>query len=132
LNVSAAFLPVNSETKEVSDQQKTQNLIRELTVTEFEQLTGKKMSGLQKWQYKKVQKKLQKNGRAYIFPERDELTEGFQALPFFGTILTFGLLAFIMLFTAKDRNAIRWAGYGISVLAIAVSVITIISSLSGY
>jgi hypothetical protein len=132
LNASAAFLPVEGGTKEVSDPQKIQNLIRGLSVTEFEQLTGKKMSGLQKWQYKKAQKKLQKNSRSYIFPERDELTEGFQALPFFGSILTLGLLWVIMLFTARDRNALRWAATGLSVIAIAVSVTLLIASLSGY
>jgi hypothetical protein len=132
VEVSAAFVPnATPESAEVKPQ-RIENLIRELSVNEFEQFSGKKLNGIQKWQYKRLQKKLHKNAGLLIFPEREELTEGFQALPFFGTILTGGLLCLIMLFTARDSNAWRWSLNGLWVLALAVSVIALIGTLSGY
>jgi len=65
-----------------------------------------------------------------IFPERMELTEGFQWLPFFGTLLTGGLVWLIMLFTAKDANAMRWAGIAFSIIAIAATVASIVAAAS--
>lgn len=55
---------------------------------------------------------LKKQSKAGIFPERDELTEGFRPLAFFGTLLTGGILYLIMLFTERDSNALRWAQWG--------------------
>lgn len=96
-----------------------------------EKAMDKKLTRLQKWKLKLLQKRTMR-GQAGIFPYREELTEGFQALPFFGTILTAGLVALVMLFTAKDRNAMRWAGYGISVLSIIITVATLVVGLSVY
>jgi hypothetical protein len=127
----AAYVPVNQSTKAVSPTNQMNNLVRELSAEEFQQVTGKKFSRLQKWQYNRLHRKLNSKNAAFI-PERDELTEGFQALPFFGSLLTFGLVYLVMLFTAQDRNALRWAGLGFTVAALIVSAAALIGSLSGY
>ena len=127
----AAFVPQSNTGKEITANEQTQSLIASLTVEEFEQLFGCKLSRLEKWQYKKMQRKMQGSSKAFI-PERDELTEGFQALPFFGAIFTFGISALVMIFTAQDRNALRWAFYGVSLLGIALSVISLAGAMSGY
>ncbi len=66
-----------------------------------------------------------------ILPEREELTEGFQWLPFFGSLFTLGLVALVMLFTARDANALRWAGLGVSVVAIAFTVAGLLVAAGG-
>jgi hypothetical protein len=83
-----------------------------LMVAAIEQLTGRKMTMLEKWQLKLAKKKLERQQQRGLFPETEELTEGFQPLPFFGSILTLGLLYGVMLFTAKDANALRWSYRG--------------------
>jgi hypothetical protein len=127
----AAFVPQIKTNGGLNEQAQTQNLVKSLTVEEFQKVSGRKLTRFQKWQYLKLQRKLQ-NSKMAIIPERDELTEGFQALPFFGAILTLGISALVMFFTAQDRNAMRWAMNGVWLLAIAFSVISIISALSGY
>jgi hypothetical protein len=127
----AAYVPVNETIKTVSSSNQINNLVRELSAEEFQQVTGKKFNRLQKWQYNRLQRKLNSKNAAFI-PERDELTEGFQALPFFGSLLTFGLVYLVMVFTAQDRNALRWAGLGFTVAALLVSAAALIGSLSGY
>ncbi len=127
----AARVPVDEQTNELSAKVRMENMVRTLSAKEFQQVTGKKFSRLQQWQYKRLQKKLNSRHSAFI-PERDELTEGFQALPFFGSLLTLGIVYLIMLFTARDRNALRWAGYGITVAALALSIMLLIGSVSGY
>lgn len=127
----AAYVPVKEANKAVSTTNQINNLVRELSVEEFQQVTGKKFSRLQKWQYNRLQRKLNSKNAAFI-PERDELTEGFQALPFFGSLFTLGLVYLVMLFTAEDRNALRWAGNGFMVAALLVSAAALIGSLSGY
>jgi hypothetical protein len=37
-----------------------------------------------------------------------------------------------MIFTAQDKNALRWAGLGFTVAALLVSAAALIGSLSGY
>lgn len=132
MEVSAAFVPAEKSSTEAAATSSMDNIIRELSVQEFEKLTGKKLNGIQKWQYKKMQHKLNKPAAMGIFPERDELSEGFQALPFFGSLLTLGVLYLVMIFTARDRNALRWAGMGLTVVALALSAAALISTLSGY
>ncbi|HSK12749.1 MAG TPA: hypothetical protein VK907_06005 [Phnomibacter sp.] len=132
LNATAAFVPAASGEVPSNTAASVQDLIRELTVQEFQDVTGKKLTRFQEWQYKRMQKKLNRKAAYGIFPERDELTEGFQALPFFGSILTLGLVWLIMLFTARDRNALRWAGYGVSIIALAATVASLVFSLNGY
>jgi hypothetical protein len=127
----AAFVPVNETTKAVSSSNQINNLVRELSVEEFQKVTGKKFSRFQKWQYNRLQRKLNSKNAAFI-RQRDELTEGFQALPFFGSLFTFGLVYLVMIFTAQDKNALRWAGLGFTVAALLVSVAALIGSLSGY
>jgi hypothetical protein len=132
MEASAAFVPAEKNTSGVEAPATMDNIIRELSVQEFEKLTGEKMNGLQKWQYKRMQKKLTRNAGLSIIPERDELTEGFQALPFFGSLLTLGIVYLVMVFTARDRNALRWAGWGLTVAALAFTVAALIGTLSGY
>lgn len=127
----AAFVPLQSGSIAETEPAKIENLIRNLSVEEFQVVTGKKFSGIQKWQYKKLQRKLKSN-KSFQLPERDELTEGFQALPFFGSLFTLGLVYLVMVFTAQDRNALRWAGYGFTVAALVLSAMALIGTLSGY
>jgi hypothetical protein len=124
----AAFVPVNETTKTIYPANQMNNLVRKLSAEEFQQVTGKKFNRLQKWQYNRLQRKLNSKNAAFI-PERDELTEGFQALPFLGSLLTFGVVFLIMLFTAKDRNALRWAGKGFIMAAITFALLGLISIL---
>ena len=67
-----------------------------------------------------------------IFPERMELTEGFQWLPFFGTLLTGGIVALVMLFTAQDANAMRWAGFAVGIIALGATIVSLVGTVSGY
>ncbi|MCU0388894.1 MAG: hypothetical protein MUE71_09840 [Chitinophagaceae bacterium] len=125
----AAFVQQTGPANESASSSQASEQVKSQMERESGSIDGRKLSLLERWQYKKIQRKIQKNHSA-IFPERDELTEGFQALPFFGSILTCGLLWLIMLFTARDRNALRWAGNGIAILAIAFSVASIIALVS--
>lgn len=108
------------------------NLIKELSVEEFELLTDKKMSPGERKRYLRVQKKLQKGKLLQFFPERDDLTEGFQALPFFASFFTVGLVALIMVFTARDRNALKWALNGFYAVVLVGGILAFIGSLSTY
>ena len=127
----AAFVPLQSGNKAETEPATIENMIRNLSPEEFQVVTGKKLNEVQKWQYKRLQRKLNSN-KSFHLPERDELTEGFQALPFFGSLFTLGLVYLVMLFTAQDKNALRWAGYGFSVAALVLSAMVLITSLSGY
>jgi hypothetical protein len=94
----------------------------------IEKVKGNKLNFMERVQLKMLNRKLKKGKIAGIFPERDDLTEGFRVLPFLGALFTIGIVYLIMLFTAKDRNALKWASLGTTFAFIAVSIITFISS----
>jgi hypothetical protein len=75
----------------------------------MQETMGRQLNWLEKWQLKRMEKRMKKGKSAPLFAERQELSEGFQALPFFGSLLTFGIVYMVMLFTAEDANALRWA-----------------------
>lgn len=89
----------------------------------MEESLGRQLNWLEKWQLKRMEKRMKKGKSGGLFSERDELSEGFQALPFFGSLLTFGIVYFVMLFTAQDANALRWALWG---GLLAVTIVTVI------
>jgi hypothetical protein len=47
-------------------------------------------------------------------------------------LLTLGIVYLVMLFTAQDRNALRWAGFGFTVVALLLSAALLIGTMSGY
>lgn len=96
----------------------------------LEDLTGKKMGWFQKMQWNRMQRQAATK-KPGVFPEREELTEGFQWLPFFGSLLTCGLVYFIMLFSAKDANALRWAAWGALIVFVASLSLKIANLASG-
>ncbi len=124
----AAFVPMEKSGPE--PQVKTKGL--QISKETFEKAKGKKLNFLDRLELKIINKRLSKGKMTGIFPERDDLTEGFQFWPFFGTMITGGLLAVIMLFTAKDRNALRWASIGLTTLLGLVGLITLLTTTSGY
>jgi hypothetical protein len=128
---SGGSAPLSSNNASTEKEGPVETLTLPATAAAFEQATGKKLTRLQKWQYNRLQKRIAR-GQMGILPYREELSEGFQALPFFGTLLTGGLVALIMVFTARDRNAMRWAGLGITVLGMIITVATLVVGLSAY
>lgn len=93
----------------------------------MEEAMGRHLNWMEKWQVKRMEKRLAKGKSAPIFPEREELTESFRPLPFFGTLLTGGLVYIIMLFTAKDSNSLKWAFYGFLLLWTAFLVARLVT-----
>jgi hypothetical protein len=85
--------------------------VKTISLSEFEARTGKKLNWMERMQFKHAQKMLAK-GKAPAFWDAEELTEGFQVWPFLGSFFTLGILYLVMLFTAKDSNALRWARWG--------------------
>lgn len=135
LSAFALYIPPAEKPKEVTQavaRQHAMALIKDLSVEEFQKVTGKKLTGLQKWQYRRLHARLNKGKAIGIFPEREDLTEGFQALPFFGSLLTFGLVAIVMLFTARDRNALSWAWNAVWLISLGLAVLALIMNISGY
>jgi hypothetical protein len=122
----AALVPFVSLESNPSENKKETFISKET----IEKVKGKKLNLMERIQLKMLNKKLKKGKIAGIFPERDDLTEGFRALPFFGTILTVGLLALIMLFTARDRNALNWAFTGVSIIGIVLTILSFIALIS--
>ncbi|MES2648465.1 MAG: hypothetical protein V4717_16420 [Bacteroidota bacterium] len=120
----AAFVPA-------AEKQTSNHQARLMTVSEFEAQTGKKLSWLERLQYKQLQRNI-KNGKLNAVWNAEELTEGFQFLPFIGSILTLGILYLVMLFTAKDVNAIRWARWGAVIVLTAATVISLVGFSQGY
>jgi uncharacterized BrkB/YihY/UPF0761 family membrane protein len=97
----------------------------------MEESMGRQMNWLEKWQLQRMEKRMKKGKPGGLFSEKDELSEGFQALPFFGSLLTFGIVYFVMLFTAQDANALRWALWG-GLLAVTIITVTQLISLGSY
>jgi hypothetical protein len=131
----AIYIPPTTKTgksDEAIKQQEALSLVKNLSVEEFQEVTGKKLSGLQKWKYKKLHKRLNSSKSMGIIPEREDLTEGFQALPFFGSLFTLGIVAIVMFFTARDRNANNWAWNAVWLLSIVFAAATLIMAISGY
>jgi hypothetical protein len=92
---------------------KNEELVAEATVKQqMEGLLNRQLNWFEKWQVKRMEKRLAKGKPRGPFSEREELTEGFRALPFFGSLLTLGLLAIVLGFTAEDNNVVRWANWG--------------------
>lgn len=100
------------------------------TLIELENLTGRKLSFFERLQFFMAGRQLKKAKKAGIFPERDELTEGFRPLAFFGSLFTLGLLFLIMLFTERDANALRWAQWGLWGAALVVLGLTVAYTIS--
>jgi hypothetical protein len=90
----------------------------------YDNLRGKKTGWFQKKQRNWMQRQASKKKRG-VFPHRENLTKGIQGLPFFGSLLTLGIVFVVMLFTAKDKNSLKWAfwGFAIVMAVIAVSVV---------
>jgi hypothetical protein len=96
----------------------------------MEEAMGRHLNWMEKWQVKRMEKRLAKGKPPGPFSEREQLTEGFRPLPFFGVILTLGLLYAVLIFTAKDSNSLKWAGLGFSIamaglLLISLGIISI-------
>lgn len=79
---------------------------------QMEKVLSRQLNWFEKWQVKRMEKRLAKGKPRGPFSEREELTEGFRSLPFFGSLLTLGLLAIVLGFTAEDNNVVRWANWG--------------------
>jgi heme A synthase len=122
VTANAAFVPA-AESKPLS--QKT------ISLSEFEALTGKKLNWMERLQYKKLQRLTAKGKKAAVW-NAEELTEGFQFLPFIGSILTLGILYLVMIFTAKDANALRWARWGALIVLTVATAVALIGSTQGY
>jgi hypothetical protein len=121
---SAAFVPNKSQIAASTASAKT------MSVSEFEAATGKKLNWFQKFQFKRAQKQMAK-GKMPAFWDAEELTEGFQVWPFLGSIFTGGILYLVMLFTAKDSNALRWARWGAFVVWLLLAGVTIYGYTQG-
>jgi hypothetical protein len=102
-----------------------------MSLSEFEAATGKKLNWMERMQFKKLQKSMKK-GKLRSMRDTEELTEGFQFLPFIGSFLTLGILYLVMMFTAKDANALRWAGWGAFSIWLVGLTLSIISLTQGY
>jgi hypothetical protein len=123
----ASFVP--AKTNESSKQQS----LKPISLAEFESKTGKKLNWIQRLQFKKMQRMMQQ-GKFDSAWDAEELTEGFQFWPFIGSFLTLGTLYLVMLFTAKDSNALRWARWGAFAIWVVwlIGAIALISSGSYY
>lgn len=107
----------------------TEAAIKTISLSEFEAKTGKKLTLLERFQFKQAQKMLNK-GKLASPAKRQSLTRGFQFLPFIGSFFTLGLVGIIMLFTAKDQNALRWAWWGTLAVWSVLTILLMITLLN--
>jgi hypothetical protein len=96
----------------------------------MEEAMGRHLNWMEKMQVKRMEKRLAKGKPPGLFSQREQLTEGFRPLPFFGSLLTGGLVYIIMLFTAEDSNSLQWAGWGFLIVWLAFLAIRVVNLVS--
>lgn len=126
LNASEVMIPIGG-----TDQKISLKALSEISATELEQITGRKMSWAQKLSFKSTQRKLKKtfdeNGtitskKLLKQVDADNLTAGFHlggfALGFLLTLI--GVLIAYLINDDKKQGRVKWAwiGFGISVVLI--------------
>ena len=124
LTSRASFVP--AEEKQSAPGQS----FKPVTLEEFEATTGKKLNWAERIQFKKAQRMMAK-GKMSPFWNAEEITEGFQFLPFIGSFLTLGIVYIVMFFTAKDANALRWARWGAFAIWVVWLTAAIVMMASG-
>ena len=128
LNAKEVMVPIGGTDKKIS-----LKALSEISATELEQLTGRKMGWAQKLTFKSTQRKLKRSFAedGTITSEKllkqvdtDNLTAGFHlggfALGFLLTII--GVLIAYLINDGKKQNRVKWAwiGFGVSVALIII------------